>query len=60
MLDRSRYTGCNKRVKPLSSFMNDPETYDNTVAEEVLKKRPYVDMTKIDQHMLDKAAGEEL
>lgn len=60
LLDRSQYTSCNKRVKPLSSFMNDPETYDNTVAEEVLKKRPHVDMTKIDQHMLDKAAGEEL
>lgn len=60
ILERSFYTSSNKKVKPLCRIVDDPDAFDVDVAKKIMEMRPHVDMTKIDQHMLDKAVGEEL
>lgn len=58
LLNHSRITKNNKRVKPYQKAVNDPFYRSQTKAEKILRTRPRVDMTKITQQMLDEAAGE--
>lgn len=58
MLMSSRYTTTNKRVKELHRILEDPSAYDTAIPKIIMEIRPRVDMTNVNQHMLDEVAGE--